>query len=275
MTQHVASPWSPDQYARFRDERSRPFFDLLSLVRPAARARKSAGHAANTGMRIVDLGCGTGELTQVLHRELGARETIGLDSSETMLAGSGAFAGGGLRFVREDIRAFAGGTLGGEYDLVFSNAALQWVPGHETLLVRLTEQLAPGGQLAVQMPANYDHVSHATAAEVAAEGPFAEALGGYTRPNTVLSPEAYATILDRLGYQEQHVRLQVYAHHLGSRDDVVEWVKGSLLTDYQRRLPPPLYDQFLARYRARLLPRLPDTQPYFYAFKRILMWAQR
>ena len=75
--------------------------------------------------------------------------------------------------------------------------------------------------------------------------------------------------------REQHVRLQVYAHHLASRDDVVEWVKGTLLTDYERRLSPDAFAQYLRRYRDRLLPRLDDTRPYFYPFKRVLLWARR
>ena len=261
-------PWSPQQYARFRDERSRPFFDLLALVQP------------EPAMRVVDLGCGSGELTQALHRHLGARETLGLDSSAAMLARSRDFAGDGLRFEQADIREFAARqSAQAPYDLVFSNAALHWVPEHHWLLARLTAALAPSGQLAVQVPANHDHPSHLTAAEVAGEHAFAEALGGYVRRNPVLEPETYATLLDRLGYREQHVRLQVYGHHLASPAEVVEWVKGTLLTDYQRRLPADLYGQFLERYRARLLPRLqpgaPAGQPYFYPFKRILFWARR
>ena len=71
------------------------------------------------------------------------------------------------------------------------------------------------------------------------------------------------------------MRLQVYGHRLAARDEVVEWVKGTLLTDYQRRLPAELYAHFVARYRERLLPALEDTRPYFFTFKRVLLWAQR
>lgn len=189
-----------------------------------------------------------------------------------MLAKNAALAANGLRFELLDIANFKADHA---YDLAFSNAALHWLPGHDTLLQRLTDALAPGGQLAVQVPANHDHASHVVASEVAREEPFRSALGGYTRSKPVLEPEEYATLLDHLGYREQHVRLQVYAHHLASREDVVEWVKGTLLTDFQRRLPAPLFAQFLERYRARLLPLLADTRPYFYPFKRILLWAQR
>jgi len=251
--------WSPEQYERFHDERSRPFLDLVGLVRGCP------------GMRVVDLGCGTGELTRLLHQRLQASETLGLDSSEAMLRGSAAFAGDGLRFERGDVAEFH---AAGRYDLVFSNAVLHWLPSHEALLERLGSALAPGGQLAVQVPANFDHASHVVAAEVGSEPPFAAALGGHTHANNVLPPESYARLLDRLGFVDQHVRLQVYGHRLAARDEVVEWVQGSLLTHYRRRLPAALWEPFLTRYREKLLPRLDDTRPYFFTFKRILIWGR-
>ena len=126
LTQTPSADWNPAQYERFRDERSRPFFDLLDLVQPRPE------------MRVVDLGCGTGELTRELHRRLSARETIGIDNSPAMLAKSAAFAGDGLRFEQKDIGTFASEA---DFDLVFSNAALQWVPDHEPLFRRLTAAL--------------------------------------------------------------------------------------------------------------------------------------
>ena len=257
MTQDA---WSPTQYERFRDERSQPFYDLLALVQP------------RPGMRVVDLGCGTGELTVELHRRLQARETLGVDSSAAMLAKSAAFAGNGVRFEHGDIAAFAASP---PFDLVFSNAALHWLPDHAALLQRLTEAVAADGQLAVQVPANHDHPSHTVAHAVAHEAPFCDALGGYVRGKPVLEPAEYALLLHRLGYREQHVRLQVYGHRLASRTDVIEWVKGTLLTDYQRRLPAELWPQYLERYREQLLPQLEDARPYFYPFKRILFWGRR
>ena len=250
--------WNPTRYERFRRERAQPFFDLLDLVQP------------RPGMRVVDLGCGTGELTRELHQRLAAQETTGIDSSPAMLAKSAAFAGDDLQFVQGDIADFAAIE---NFDLVFSNAALQWVPDHEALLTRLTAALTDTGQLTVQVPANADHPSHLTAFAVAAEPPFREALDGYERHWPVLAPEAYATLLHRLGFRQQHVRLQVYAHELESRESVLEWVRGTLLTDYERRLPAELWPLFLERYRERLLPQLDDTRPYLYPFKRILFWG--
>lgn len=252
--------WNPDQYARFRDERSQPFYDLLSLIQPIE------------GGRAIDLGCGTGELTRVVHERTGAGATLGLDNSESMLEKSAAFAGNGVTFRLGTILRFAPRT---PFALIFSNAALQWVPDHERLIPRLVAGLAEGGQLAVQIPANVDHPSHRIAHEVAGEEPFRTALDGYLRPDYVKPPEWYAEMLERLGFVEQHVRMQVYGHHLSSRDEVIQWVRGTLLTDYERRLEPAVYAAYLERYRERLMPELADTQPYFYAFKRILFWGRR
>jgi trans-aconitate 2-methyltransferase len=251
----MADAWDPATYDRFRDERRQPFYDLLAMVAPAP------------GGRVVDLGCGTGELTVELHKHVGAAQTLGVDRSPAMLKDSGAHAEDGVRFALSDIATFDGE----DYAVVFANASLHWVEHHETLLGRLAAMLGRGGQLAFQVPANFDHPSHTVAAEVAAEEPFALS----ERDPNVLLPETYATVLDQLGFVEQQVRLQVYGHHLGSSADVVEWVKGTLLTQYRERLPVEAYDQFVARYRERLLGQLGDRRPYFYPFKRILCWARR
>jgi trans-aconitate 2-methyltransferase len=251
--------WSPDQYQRFRDERAQPFLDLLALVMPRPQ------------LRALDLGCGTGELTSQLHHQLGCRETLGVDSSAAMLGQAAPLASATLRFELGDIAAFEAAQ---PFDLVLSNAAVQWVPDHPRVFERLRNSLAPGGQLAVQMPANHDFPSHVVAAEIASREPFQSALGGYQRHSPVLTPEVYAQLLHDLGFVRQSVRLQVYGHLLDSRSEVVEWVKGTLLTDYERRLPAPLFSQFLATYREALLPQLSPGKPYFYPFKRLLLWAQ-
>lgn len=246
------STWSPEQYTRFKAERRQPFDDLVALVEKRPR------------MRIADLGCGTGELTRELHEHLGAAETIGIDNSETMLLKTGHFEGEMLRFERGDIEAFVADR---PFDLVFSNAAFHWVPDHETLFRRLTNVLAKDGQIAVQMPANDDHLSHVTAAEVASE------LDVEPRPDFLLPLQRYAELLQSLGYERQHVRMQVYGHLLPSADDVVEWVRGALLTHYQSLLSAERFEEFLGSYRSRLRRALGDERPYFYTYKRVLLWG--
>ncbi|HET8732434.1 MAG TPA: methyltransferase domain-containing protein [Anaeromyxobacteraceae bacterium] len=254
--------WKPELYARFRAERSRPFFDLLAMVRP------------RPGMRVVDLGCGTGELTAEAHKRLRARSTLGIDSSQAMLEKAAPLAGDGLSFAQGDIARFED-PEGGGYDLVLSNAALHWVPDHPALLPRLARLLAPGGQLVVQVPANQTHVSHRTANELAREEPYATALRGYVRTRSVLTPVEYALQLKRLGLVEEEVRLQVYVHELSEPADIVEWCRGTLLTDYEKRLPPDLYQQYVDAYRRRIVSAIPDERPYLYTYQRILFCAQR
>lgn len=249
--------WSPDQYERFKRERSQPFYDLMDMLRPVA------------GSHIVDLGCGTGDLTGVLHERLMAKETLGIDSSASMLAKHPEASR--LKFEQADIATFD--QKG--WDVVLSNAALHWLPDHSSLFARLTGLLNPGGQLAVQMPANNDHPTHVVAHALAREEPYATALKGYEREWPVLLPEAYASLLFRLGYAQQHVRLQVYPHVLDSRDASIEWVKGTLLTDYEKRLGPELFAKFLADYRVRIAAALQDDRPFFFPFKRVLLWARK
>src|SRR3954454_333896 len=259
----TSNTWNPDQYERFKAERSQPFYDLLSLVQPIG------------GGRALDLGCGTGALTRELHEKVGTSETVGIDSSPAMLADAEPHAGGGLRFEQGDIGSLA---VDDPVDLVFSNAALHWVPHHEQVLADWTALLGDGGQIAVQVPANVDHASHRVIQELAEESPYVDAGDGPPPPDPVLGvlrPERYAELLYRLGYTEQHVRLQVYGHVLDSTAAVVEWTKGTSLTRMARHLPPDLYEQFVDEYRRRLVAELGDQRPYFYAFKRILFWARR
>jgi len=255
--------WDPDQYHRFRAERSAPFFDLLALI------------DARDAPRVVDLGCGTGELTAEAHRLLAASETLGIDRSPAMLEEAQALTVDGLRFEAGDIASFEPSA---PFDMVISNAALQWVPDHPAVLARWRAALGANGQLAVQMPTNADHPSHRVAGDVAREQPFLDAFAGAPPADPVLAvakPEEYAQLLDDLGFAEQHVRLQVYPHRLGSTADVVEWVKGTSLTRFRDRLSPDVFDAFVARYRERLLEELGDRSPYLYTFKRILFWARR
>jgi trans-aconitate 2-methyltransferase len=255
--------WDPRQYDKFNREREQPFYDLLALIRP------------RPGMRVVDLGCGTGKLTRVLHNRLDARETTGIDRSDKMLEPARAQAQPhGMRFETGTIEGFAGNGSG-PFDVIFSNAALHWVGDHDALIPHLTSRLAPGGQLAFQVPAQHEDATHLTADAIADTEPFRTALGAWHRVHAVQTPDRYARLLYRSGFADPNVRLIVYPHVLPSRDAVVEWMKGTLLTEYARHLPDDLFADFVEAYRARLLPQLEASQPYFFPFKRILCWGQR
>jgi trans-aconitate 2-methyltransferase len=258
----MTDTWDPQQYEKFQREREQPFFDLLSMVR------------ASPSMRVVDLGCGTGKQTRVVHERLHARETTGLDQSAKMLhAQANGPLPDGLRFEIGTIEEFPGSR--GAFDLVFSNAAFHWVDNHDALLPRLARALAPNGQLAFQVPAMHDEPCHDVAEAVAASEPFQSALGGWQLFHAVRPPKHYARILYSLGFDAQDVRLMIYPHVLPGPEAVVEWMKGTLLTEYARHLPADLFDSFVNRYRTLLLERLEPARPFFFPFKRILCWGRK
>ncbi len=161
---------------------------------------------------------------------------------------------------------------------MLANASLQWVADHPVVLERWMAALRPGGQIAVQVPANGDHHSHLASAHVATLEPFASAFDGEPPIDpvaaNVLAPEEYSVLLYELGVAEPTVRLEVYPHVLPSSASVVEWTKGTSLTRFFKRLPDELHEPFVDAYRRELLKRIGDHQPYLFAFKRILIHGQ-
>lgn len=258
------SDWDPTQYRKFADERAQPFHDLIAMIQPGV-----------VGGRAVDLGCGPGELTALAATSLGVADMVGIDNSPSMLASAAAHAGPGVRFESGDISTW---TSTGDVDLVLAAASLQWVPDHVDVLQRWAAALAPGGQLAVQVPANASMPSHTTADALARREPYHSALDDDPPADpvaeNVLEPEQYAQLLFDLGFEQQQVRLQVYPHVLGNTRDVVQWVRGTTLTRFQKRLPAEVYEQFIADYEAALLAAVGDHTPFFFPFRRILMWGR-
>lgn len=248
-------PWDPDRYHQFRQERAAPFADLLALIdrRPS--------------LTVVDLGCGPGELTRQLADELPDSNVVGIDNSTEMLERAALSARAGLAFMSGDI-----GTISGQWDLVFSHAAIQWLDDHETLVPRLMSLVAPGGQLAIQVPSNQNHPALVYIREVAREEPFFTALAGYNRDFPVLSVDRYADLLYDSGGTHLTVFEKVYPHILRDADALADWSLGTALVPFFDRLPPDLHEPFLARYRQKLRARWPRS-PVFYGFRRILFAA--
>jgi trans-aconitate 2-methyltransferase len=256
--------WNPEQYRRFAAERAQPFHDLLALVELTRIDR------------AVDLGCGSGELTALAARHLQVGEMVGIDNSAAMLEQAAEHAGDGLRFEHGDSAAW---TSSADHDLVLANASLQWVPDHAEVIARWAAALRPGGQIAIQVPANADMPSHRVAREVAERQPYLSMFGADGPPIDpvqayVLQPEEYAQILYDLGFERQRVRLQVYPHVLPSTRHVVEWVRGTMLTRFEKRLDSEAFEAFVAEYEAELLRVLGDHRPHFFPFRRILMWGR-
>lgn len=264
----MPADWDPAQYRLFAEQRAQPFWDLADLI------------DASAGVDAVDLGCGDGELTIALAARLGTRSMLGVDSSPAMLAAAAAAEdegfGANVRFEAGDISTW---TAPATVDLVFSNAALQWVPRHTEVLRRWSAALRPGGQIAVQLPMNGHRPQHVVARELAESDRFRGAFGPDGPPvdpvaTYVLEPEEYAETLHELGFVDQHVRVQVYPHVLPSSRHVVEWVKGTTLTRFRTRLDPATYDDFVAAYEARLLDVIGRHEPFFFPFRRVLLWGR-
>lgn len=250
--------WNPDTYNQFKTERFAPFADLMALI------------TIRPGMDVIDLGCGTGEGTRQLADALPDSTVLGIDASAEMLRGADAFAREGLTFqqktIEEQLRSDE------QWDLVFSNAAIQWVDDHETLLPALIAMLKPGGQLAIQMPAQPHNLSNRLLTDVAADEPFRTALQDWQRPSPVLTIDTYATLLFANGAQTMTVFEKIYPLILTDVTALVEWVSGTALIPYLERLPEPIRPDFMAQYTRRLGEHFSGS-PVFYPFKRILMHA--
>ena len=248
-------PWNPDQYHKFQAERAAPFEDLVALIK------------VRENLRVIDLGCGTGELTRQLADRLPGSDVLGIDSSAEMLARAAAYARPGLRFEPARIESVTG-----QWDLVFSHAALQWLDNHAALIPRLLSLVSSGGQIAVQMPSNHNHPSHQFILQIAREEPFQSALGGWVRLSPVLGIEAYAEMLYQHGASDITIFEKVYPHVLENADALAEWTSGTALVPYFERLTEPLRESFMQAYRERLRARWPDN-PVFYGFRRTLFAA--
>ena len=249
-------PWNPDKYHQFKSQRSAPFDDLLKLV------------DKRSGMRVVDLGCGTGELTRRLADSLPESDVLGIDASPQMLERTEAYARPGLRFESGDLAK-----LQRKWDLIVSNAALQWSERHEELIPYLFSCLNPGGQIVVQVPSNHGGPTHLVILDVAGREPFRTRLTGWTRQSPVLPIETVTSLLFREGAQEILAFDRIYPHVLENADSVVEWISGTALVPYFERLGD-LKEEFIETLRIELRAAFPG-EPVFYPFRRTFFSARK
>ncbi|GAB3501492.1 class I SAM-dependent methyltransferase [Emticicia fontis] len=248
--------WNPDTYNKFKSERFAPFYDCLNLV------------TIRQGIEVIDLGCGTGELTRKLADALPESKVTGIDFSQEMLNDSKAFENDRVQFELRTIEEEVNRNT--KWDLVFSNAAIQWVYNHEELLPKIIGMVKTGGQLVIQLPNQNQNLSNLILDELAAEEPFCTALQGWTRNSPVLDIERYAQIFFENGSQQMTVFEKIYPLVLKDSDALFDWVSGTALIPYIERLNGEVKEQFIAAYKARLRSRFTGS-PVFYPFKRIIM----
>ncbi|MEV6179683.1 trans-aconitate 2-methyltransferase [Streptomyces sp. NPDC052016] len=233
--------WDPAQYLRHAGHRARPFTDLLARV-PDPPRRPPAGP------RIADLGCGPGTLTAVLADRWPTARVTGYDNSRQMLDRAQAHAGAHLDFAYADLTTWAPTQT---YDLIVSNAALHWVPGHLDAFPAWLDGLTPGGTFAFQVPHNIDAPLHALMRELGNTTRWKDRLGHVLRPeDSVHAPGVYLDRLARLGC-DTDVWTTTYQHVLQGEDAVLDWVKGTGLRPVLTALAddPEARDAFVADYR--------------------------
>lgn len=256
--------WNPALYRRYEDERTRPAQELLARV-PLTEAG-----------RVVDLGCGPGNSTELLVKRFPKAQALGTDNSQAMLL-SARERLPQARFELSDIATWAPPSKDEAPSLIYANASLQWVPDHEKLIPRLFDALAPGGVLAVQMPDNRQEPTHRLMRALAAQAPWAESIGDADKLRTrLLGLDAY---YDLLAPQAAHVDVwhTIYQHPMASAAAIVEWVRGTGLKPFVDRLSPALQASYLAEYERRVdeaYPARADGKRLL-AFPRLFIVAQR
>jgi trans-aconitate 2-methyltransferase len=252
--------WDPLQYARFGGERLRPARDLVNAIgleRPA---------------RIVDLGCGDGRATQLLASRWPGARIVGVDSSQEMIDAAAKLG------LAAEWRCTGIDTWQADapFDLVFSNAAIHWLPEHAALFARLGEAVLPGGALAVQMPRNFAAPSHAVLFDLAESPPWRDRLAALVRRKPVEDPQWY---YDLLAPRMRSIDIweTEYVHALSGDRPVVEWLKGTWLRPFLAALgteDAPAFEAAYSRQMDLAYPKRPDGKTLF-PFRRLFIVAVR
>ena len=251
--------WDPDKYLDYADLRARPFHDLVSRI------------GASSSRRVVDLGCGPGNLTVSLRERWPSAVLECGDRSPEMVAAARAR---GLDAALLDVRDW---TPAPDTAVVVSNAVLQWVPDHSALLRRWAAALPSGAWLAIQVPGNFTAPSHALTRQLAASPAWSSRLADAVlrEDDAVSSPLEYANLLADAGCGVDAWET-TYVQPLRGANAVLEWITGTALRPVRAALPDAEWEQF----RAELAPLLEAAYPTradgttWFEFRRVFIVAQ-
>ncbi|MBP3919900.1 MAG: methyltransferase domain-containing protein [Clostridia bacterium] len=211
--------WNSELYLKFKNQRTQPSIDLVKRI------------CIQHPHSILDIGCGPGNSTKVLKDFFPDAEVLGIDNSENMIA-KAKETYPDITFQISDITDHSQNL--GKFDIIFSNACLQWVPDHKTLLPALFEKLNENGVLAVQIPMNEKEMLFQIVNDVVCEEKWKFASVPIEEMKT-LTCEDYFDILSSLTSQFD-VWETVYYHNMPSIDSMIDWIKGSRLRPYLHAL---------------------------------------
>lgn len=255
--------WDPNLYLKYANERARPAMDLIAQIQLEAPAR------------IVDLGCGPGNSTEMLRRRWSKAEITGVDNSPEMLK-QAKEKHPDWKWVLSDIESWEPEPA---LDLIFSNAAFHWVAGHATLFRSLMGGVAPGGALAAQMPDNFHSAAHRVMQDVAANGDprWSKALTDAAGTFTVQKPAFYYDVLRKIASRVDIWETE-YQHVMDGPKAIFDWIRSTGMRPYLERLHDEelrqLFEQMCLEGFQEAYP--PDDQgKVLFPFRRIFIVAYR
>ncbi len=253
-------PWNPEIYNQFKNIRYQPFFDLMDLI--------SSEHLE----KAIDIGCGTGEQTHILSEKFDNAEFLGIDSSAEMLSESASFQNRRLKFRKMPVEDVINSEE--KWDLIFSNAALQWSDDHKVLFPKLISLLSENGQFAVQMPVQSENILNQILFQLASEEPYRTQLDNWNRVSPVLSIDAYAQLMFDAGLRDLNISVRVYPIIADDAEKLYQFILGSALISYIERLDEASKNHFIEEYKNRIRKQF-ISFPAIYAFKRLLLYGKK
>jgi trans-aconitate 2-methyltransferase len=252
--------WNPQQYLKFSGHRLRPAVDLLMRI-PDFAVR-----------HVADLGAGAGNVTKLIKERWPEADVVGIEGSSEMVA-AGRKAAPEVEWQQQDLASW---NPAQRYDVVYSNAALHWLPDHARLFPSVMKNVAPGGILAVQMPRNFLAPSHVLIGETALNGPWRGKVEHLVTPPPVEGPSFYYDLLTPLS-DNIDIWETEYLQVLEGDNPVKEWTKGTWLTRYLDVLQSDEKAAFEAAYGERVAKAYPKNRAgqTLFPFRRLFMVTQR